>query len=258
MARYRGFDVLTHNIDPDSGDPTLLIVNRTSQSLVLSLATEDASKYPHPGGCQAVGDFLVLPAETEHGNEGVLYFYYLGAMTDGDKPTLLPVRIARGSRGAGAAGMTMTGRAVNPFYLAAAYDAQDVTIYRSNGLPLSDAGCQFFEQFTARLEGRGADNLCLVSDVEDRVFLFAFTSTGGKEGIDKDWVGLHRVLLDEARFELIEERQMYTKLGSIPTLVHFRFGAGLRVLSPSRLEFYCSGRNAVAKLLPINRFSVPA
>lgn len=145
-------------------------------------------------------------------------------------------------------------------YLVAVYDSSRISFYKSNGKLLNDPTCEFVHLFTQALppfpgdsKSKGADNVCLVTDMAGQPFLIAFTSTDGIFGRpEKDWASLYAVDLEGQRVEPVEQRHMVTSSGiHIPVLdgVSFRWGAGLRVVSPTQLEFFCTSRNFTGEII---------
>ncbi|MGH2687340.1 MAG: hypothetical protein ACRDKW_00815, partial [Actinomycetota bacterium] len=151
------------------------------------------------------------------------------------------------------------------------YTDGGVTLFESNDAsPLSSPACAFHPSFTVKKlppfppdeESKGADNICLVTDVRNQPHLVGFTSTTAWpfDRPDEDWVGLYKVDMAGSRLVPCKQRHMYTKSGlHVPLAggVAFRYGAGLSIVGPSQLEFFCSARNFMGGLtatLSVNRF----
>ena len=76
---------------------------------------------------------------------------------------------------------------------------------------------------------------------------------------DEDWIGLYRVDLEGKQVQYVAERHMYTdalkysaafgELRAIDNSVHFRWGAGLSVVSDTELMFYCCQRDFLEQTL---------
>lgn len=245
---------------------TIVVMNRTSHRIVQRFDTP-TDGYPHPDGGQVVGAYLAQAVE--NGHDGFVCFYNLRTMTDSIPPQLMPCRIqCRGA--AGAVGISDVGEGSNRFHVVGVYDSQSVTFYRSNGKLLDDRECAFEPIFTQTLPAfpgdtktKGADNICLVTDYLGRLFMFGFTSLTGFpfDRPTEDWAGLYAVDLDARSIEPVIQRHMVTSSGiHVPILdgVAFRWGAGLRIVSPVQLEFFCSSRNFSKEIfgagLTINRF----
>lgn len=249
MSAYGDYFVVVKN-ESSGGRGTIVVLERSSRRIVQKFATP-TDGYPHPDGGQVVGAYLAQAVE--NGHAGFVCFYYLGRMTATTPPALMPCRIER-QRGAGAAGITDVGEGAGRRHLVAVYDAADVSFYLSNGKLLNDPACAFEHAFTQALpafpgdeKSKGADNVCLVTDVAGRPFLVGFTSVPG--AFDRpvaDWASLYAVDVANKRVEPLVQRHMVTSSGiHFPVLdgVAFRWGAGLRVVSPAELEFFCTSRN---------------
>lgn len=251
-ARYGSYYLLTHDIAASSLNTGVILLYSAETGWLKTFDTPIPG-YKHPGGIQVIGDYLVLPVE--QGASSWVAFGYIGAMSRDHAPTFLPVRIRRETIGAGAAGITDVGSGADRRYVVAVYDHRKITMYRSNRYPLDDPSCAFAELFTAEADGRGADNLCLLTDVNDKVYVVAFTSDDFLGFPKYDFTALYLVDFAAERFVMLKERQMYTN-GKFPIPVndvHFRYGAGLTIKSESRLQFYCTDRNPVA-VTQINTF----
>ncbi len=259
MSSYRDYYLLPKN-ETDSDRGSILVLNTRSHKLVQKFDTPEAG-YPHPDGGQVIGEYLAQAVEND--SQGFVCFYFLGNLSDDRQPTLMPCRINR-TQGAGAVGITDIGTGDQRRYLVAVYDDGGVTFYLSNFRLLDDPACAFSPVFTSKLpafnsgeKSKGADNICLVTDIKGQAYLIGFTATAGVlDRPDQDWVGLYKVHLDQPRLEPCVERHMYTTSGiHVPILegVSFRYGAGLRILSPTQMAFFCSARNFIGDL-KINTF----
>jgi hypothetical protein len=255
MSSYRDyFFVVRNEINRSRGT---VVVLKKSTSEILRTFDSPIDGYPHPDGGQVIGSYLVQAIE--NGSEGFVCFYYLGLMNDHALPILMPCRIACPG-GAGAVGVTDIDEGASRVYLIAVYDSLSISFYRSNGKLLNDPTCEFMYLFTQVLppfpgdsKSKGADNVCLVTDMAGQPFLIAFTSTDSiLKNPEKDWASLYVVDLEGQRVEPVEQRHMVTSSGiHIPVLdgVSFRWGAGLRVVSPTQLEFFCTSRNFAGEII---------
>ncbi|HJU40708.1 MAG TPA: hypothetical protein VJ724_14150 [Tahibacter sp.] len=254
VAQYGGYFLLTYSRPPNDFETGSMLLYSADDGYRRSFDTP-VPGYPHPGGCQAIGDYLVLPVE--QGSSSWVCFAYIGALGGDRAPTILSTRIRREASGSGAAGITDVGSGPGRYYVVGVYDGGAVTMYRSNGHALDNENCAFAELFTGRPGGRGADNLCLLTGADGSVYLVGFTSTGGASTDDEapkqDWVELYLVDFANERFVLQKERQMYTDADFLFNDVHFRWGAGLSIVSDRRLRFYCTDRN-VYPIMQINTF----
>lgn len=111
-----------------------------------------------------------------------------------------------------------------------------MTIYRSNEYPIDDPRCAFTELFTSTPGGRGADSLCMPTDVSNQVYIVGLTASNSE-----DWAELYLVDFDQRRFVPQKARHFYASGGNI----HFRWGAGLTIVSPTTFELYCTKRHVL-------------
>lgn len=261
MARYRSFDIFTHSDITSGSTKGWLLIGNKDREIVNRIYTP--SGYNHPSGCQVIGDYLAIGLEQveedsdKPGHDGIVRFYWLGCMTDTEEPSLLPLTIPqKDHKGAGAVGITDVGRGSDKSYVMGVYDDGAVTISKSNGYLLDDPLCRFTEVFNQRLPIHGADNICLVTDEADHVYLISLTSSGGPTLSADDWADLYSVDLVNNKLNLISPPcHKYTHGGLVPGLfgIHFRWGAGILIVDPATLQLYCSERN-VGFHLDINNF----
>ena len=238
IARYGSYYLATHNsVIASTGDILLYSIRRGEYLDIFPTAVDG---YRHPGGCQVIGDYLAVPVEKD--TESFINFYYLGTLDSQAKLHPLTARIHRNSHKAGAAGITDVGRGADRRYVVAVYDDSKVTIYRSNGYALDNVNCAFDELFTSAPGGRGADNLCMLTDVGNQVYFVAMTSTGSPLP-DKDWAELYRVDFENERFVLQETREFHSTGEPPRNDIHFRWGAGLTITSATTIELYCTKRH---------------
>jgi hypothetical protein len=249
MSSFRDYLFVVKN-DVNSSRGTIVVLKSSTSSIVQKFDSA-IDGYPHPDGGQVIGSYLAQAVE--NGSNGFVCFYYLGLMTDHTPPIAMPCRIAcRG--GAGAVGITDINDDVSRSYLVAVYDSSNVSFYKSNGKFLNDPTCAFTHLFTQPLppfsgesHSKGADNICLVTDVAGQPFLIGFTSTAITFGIPReDWASLYAIDLERQQIIPVEQRHMVTSSGiHLPVLdgVAFRWGAGLNIISPTQLEFFCTSRN---------------
>lgn len=240
LAQYAGYYLLTHNRERE--DTGLILVYDVARGVYLESFPTAFEGFRHPGGGQVIGDYMAVPVERDSPPSSFVSFYYVGLLAERSLIYLQPAQIRRDESKAGAVGITDVGAGAERHYIVAVYDSPTVSIYRSNTYPLDDARCEFTALFTANPGGRGADNLCLVTDIDDNVYLIGLTSTDEFKLPTHDWAELYRVDFDNQRFVPIRERHMYTTSGTV-NAVHFRWGAGLTIASDRRLRFYCTQRH---------------
>jgi len=244
MARYERYYMLTHNRSTGSNG-YILLIDIIKRTCVQTFATPE-DDHPHPGGCQVIGDYLALPVENSDNEDGIVRFYWLGSMSDNEKPTLLPPKILQGgSAGAGAAAITDVGTGVDRRYLMAIYDDGAATFYLSNDCLLDDPDLKFTLVLNARLDPHGADNLFLLTNAKGEVYLIGLSSVGETFGFE-DWADLYqlRISLGAWTFSRVASRHVYTEgfPGGLAG-IHFRFGACAEFVNSTELNFSCTCRN---------------
>lgn len=261
MALYKEFVLLTKNVY--FGDGLLLTASRATQTLLDSVATPDGRQ--HPAGCQVIGDYLAMAIESNSSSDGKVRFYDLTTLSQQQpRPKLMNQPQITCTAGAGAVGATDVGAGADRAIVVAVYDRGITSFYRSTTARLTDRDCEFEHLFDAERPAseslQHVQNIALVTDVVGGVHLvvFATTKTWG-DFPDEDWMGLYRVDLEGKSLQYVAERHMYTDTISIreplDSSVHFRWGAGLSVVSDSELMFYCCQRNFIRPPFPWQPYS---
>lgn len=242
MSRYRDFDIFTHDGDTQGW---IALASRRKQSLYVDLINvPNTGGRNHPGGCQVIGDYMVMGLEHYDGksSKGAVLFYWLGCMTGTNAPRLLPPGIFP-TGGAGAAAITDIDIGGDRRYLVAVYDDGAVQLFLSNGFMLDNAQCAFTSllQVPQRLDPWGADNIALVTSQNNVPYLIALTGNDlGTENI----AVLYSVDVVNKRLVLVgKPRQMHTT--GVLASTGFRYGAGVRVIDSNTLQLFCCERNVV-------------
>jgi hypothetical protein len=240
FAPYRGFHFLAQS---DFGEPAgrLFVVDRSvgQRKLVASLTLPALSPtkpfYFHPGGCQIVGDCLVLPIETGNGHSAICFFDVSNPLAVREiNPAL---RVRRDFHDAGAVGVTNFSASGKEYWLLCAYDNGAVDFYVSDTETFPGS---FHIAFSLTLDETEFQSLFLLTDVSDRVFALGLhRSLAGR-----DLGTLFSVDLVNKKAAVLSERHFKTRgiddpIGGGP---HFRWGVGLEIVSTSQLALYCSGR----------------
>jgi hypothetical protein len=254
VASYNDYIIMTHNSESESAKTgSLVILNQKSHKIVDKMNTPDG--YNHPGGIQQIGNYLAVSLESKDENikDSFIRFYDLRQLSDTQLPTLLEKpSIYRTDKKAGAVGITIYKENGIDKFLVAIHDNGSVDFYKSNGKLLSDPQCSFDLIFNCKITG--ADNLCLVTDKEEKVYMIGFRS------IADDVVGLP--VVDYADLYLIDTSTMTVnpKASNIHFIcnhgplipgvgVHFRWGAGIRIISPQKVEVLATQRNFVPPII---------
>lgn len=257
IAHTQNYVFLSYNRVPIAPTGLLAVVSKKTGWVVHWLYTpQEADNYQHPGGMQIIGDYLMVPIENWHHNQSYIHFYDLSAMTDTVPPQLLPYSVRR-HNGSGAAGITNYTWGSVEYYLMVAYDNGKLYFYQSNGVSLADDGFALSLLFTTEVSQGGYSSLCLLTDKNNNVYMVGFW-TEAPESAPVDYMDLYSVDIANQRVsDLIKSRHMTTAYGDImgPDGVHFRYGAGLRILSDTALKAYATQRNFVSGELATNGFA---
>jgi hypothetical protein len=238
LAPYRTFHLLTHS-DYDEPSGRVLVVSREpgKERLVsevrLPVLSEARPYYFHPGGCQMIGDCLVVVSETGEGQSTVLF-------VDVSDPRHIrevnpAARVVRAFNDAGSVGVTNVTIAGKDFWVLAVYDNGATDVYLSE-----DAFPGVFRLvFSARVEQREHQSFSLLTDVRDRVFAIGMYRTL----LFRDAAVLYEIDLTHKTITTLRERQFRARgpddlFGSG---AHFRWGAGIEIASATELAIYCAG-----------------
>jgi hypothetical protein len=185
----------------------------------------------HSGGCQRIGDYLVIPNEAIFDPLSRVSFFDI---SDPFSPNELtsPAPIDRKSK-AGAAGIANVTIGGVEYWFLAVYDNGHVDFYKSDGNPFPNT------QFQS-VSGEGTDVLngyqsfCLVASTDDRLYAMGFRLDGRL----RDWVDVYEVLLETGDLNPCATRQFITNGART---VHFRWGAGIDIVSATECSLFSTG-----------------
>ncbi|WP_423372302.1 hypothetical protein [Burkholderia sp. LMG 32019] len=251
MARWNQFDLLTHD-SRDIAQPNgeIRIVNRDAAVERRELRTTTKPDWwNHPGGCQLVGDYLLVEVErvwpaTDPGSS-YLNIFWLGGLTDLHRPIRMPALLEPGISVASIA-VVDVGSFDDLRYLVAINQSKDVHFYLSNNCLLDDPEFALEPLFEARTE-HGSDNMNLLRAEDGSLYLLSLA--GDLEGSDlnpkaiDDWAGLYRIDLDKRAITLLSNRHVLAENRTKIRDPHFRYGAGSIVTGASNLTLFMCGRN---------------
>jgi len=213
-----------------------LIALEENTGRVVAIKPLLAKPFKHAGGFQVCGDYLAVGIEDDNARTASrIWILRLSDLLRAD--TLRPVieierRGAYQRATAGAVGMAQVSD--RHVLCVGTWDSATVDIYVSNGKPLDDPACTF--TFRETWDAGQADrskwsdddfasyqNLNLVVDTTDRVFLIGFAYTGGKDVADIFALQMDTDVPVERR---LEKRYRHIMHGQDTS---FRHGAGLAV-----------------------------
>jgi hypothetical protein len=263
IADYQDYFILTHSHDVGTG--YLVVLDGKDKKVAYVMDTPDTN-YTHPGGCQRIGSILAVPTENLSSHKSNIHFYNLTGMTDSDahQPQLMALKIDRSTKKAGGIGITsrMAADGLEYHYLAVSFaDDKKIDYYKSNGRPLTDAACSFALISTVTLDKSGYSEICLVteSSEDQQIYLIGFRVHEKNAGLEyEDLVDLYRVFPEDYKADLVKTRHLYTVYGSGVSGVagvHFRWGAGLKIMSETKMKFYATQRNFAFNYFYTNTFT---
>ncbi len=239
IARHGDGYLLTYsNVQGDRGRLLVVDSQLKARSIALPPFSLDGAVLNHPGGCQAIGDYLVIPFEAVEKNVSRVSVFDVSVPGQPVELTT-PAPVERHDQKAGAAGIaSLTIDGVEYWYLAI-YDNGRVDIHRSDGRPFPDT--EFSFQFRRTIPD-GYESFCLVAEETNRLFAVAFRL----DSISRDKADLYAIHLDTQKVELLESRRFLTN-GLLN--VHFRWGGGLDIRSRDELAILATSRNFLPFLL---------
>jgi hypothetical protein len=264
MVQCSGYYVLTHN--DIAGDRGLLVIMRPGPNDVVMTVRTPIKGFDHPGGLQAIGDFLVVPVENSDHSSSYIHFYdasWLHPAKD-TPPRLLPLQIRRESAGSSCVGITQYTDAGQEFYLLAVYNHGDVDFYRSNGYLLGDPALDFGAPFlTYNTGGHGYHGMSLLTEKKGATqTLYMLGCESNADGTTyKDRAILYKLggAMDSGPLvpEQISRRHMITHHGAVTGAagVHFRYGSGVFIRSSIELDLFATQRNFAGGDFTFNVFT---
>lgn len=236
VAVYKDVYVLTQS-DQFENAGRLLVADRATRSLLreVPLPIVSASpRYFHAGGCQLIGDLLVVPSETQD-NASVVAFFDVS-----DPANIVEfdesLRVFDDQRDAAAAGVTNVTHDGQEIWVLAVYDSGTVTIYSTPDLP---GRAPFTKRFAKKVSEKNHQALPLVTDTANRVF-----AVGINRGnlLSDDIVTLYLVdLVAGAITPFPDEKKAEFKF-STPGDPSLRWGSCIDISTGSDLVMHCTSK----------------
>jgi hypothetical protein len=184
----------------------------------------------HAGGCQRIGDYLVVPVETI-GGPAASRIVFLDIADPTNLRILDTPSVPDRMRKAGAVGITSVAVDGQQTWVLAVYDDGAVDVYKSNGQPFAQVAFQPWFQTVAN---KNLQSFCLITDIHEQMFALGFELRGAE-----DWVTLYPLPPGAKELRGISSRQFFTR-GEDD--VHFRWGAGIELKSDMAMDVLSTGR----------------
>jgi hypothetical protein len=244
-----------------------VVIGRTSGGYgIVQKKTICGNPYRHAGGIQIIGSYLVVGVEDnfEKDKSRVCFF----DITDPEKPIGDPIIIIQrkgGEKLATAGAVAIAKRAKEHLLIVGSWDSDTLDFYRSNGVELGDCNpkgksrCRFtywrtWSKDVACRKGWCDDiwgnyqNLNLVTDVDDRLFLLGYYCNAEEENC----VDLYSLDLSKPSSQMI--RKENSKRVKCREGAGFKYGGGVYIEDESLLVSYACERNCYDRTV-INEFS---
>lgn len=231
--------LFTHS-DENRESGRLLIADRASNQLTawytLPPFTIPPEKpfFHHVGGCQLLGDLLVVACETGPRDVPRSVVAFLD-VSDPTRPRELShLRIANGAARAMAAGITAIASAGSETLLVGVYEHGHVGFYEFNALGAPSEQ----PSFESRVTEDGHQAFLLLTDQQNEVFAIGVSSGGG---LGQPEATLYRLKRggtgSPARLEFVVSKKVEPTDGG-----RLRWGATVVVPSEDRMVLYCTSR----------------
>ncbi|MHC4517092.1 MAG: hypothetical protein ACYTAS_00755 [Planctomycetota bacterium] len=226
-----------------------LIALDTAQARVARIVPLLPRPFKHAGGFQVCGGYLAIGIEDDNTKEtSKIWILSLSQLVNTARPKPVVEIVRRGPYKRATAGAVALARVRDRHLLCVGtWDCDTIDIYRSNGRSLEDPTCGFVlhETWVAKTADRSSwsdpdfaayQNLNLVVDTENRVYLIAFARTSGDDVADV--FALDLSLPPERRLQKLDRFAFDTQNTS------FRHGSGLTITDPNTLTILACGYQA--------------
>jgi len=228
-----GHYLLTHSMKGKKSG-RLLVVDRTSRKLVHQYDLPPVEPgFFHAGGCQRIGDCVVVPSESS--NDSIVQFF---DASDVANIRQIPIALdTPRSRKSGAAGITQLSRKGADVWLLAVHDQGTLDFYEADGLGETFI---FKKTFSRPVPDGEAEHQAfqLITDTQNRVFAVGL-SIGGQFGRNVA-VLYHLDLVN--RIIVRVARKSVNPTGVLPFDPRLRWGATIEI-APDALELHCTSHD---------------
>lgn len=245
IAQWNNYTLVSENVTP-AIDFYDLSTKKYVKSFQFGDTNLNGALLKHYGGCQQIGDYLVVGIESTSSqpNESYVCFYDISNNTE-----VRNLRITRPSSKAGAVGITNYYSDGQERYCMAVYDNGPLDIYLADK-PLYDAQCSFgspvYHFNMDDIAGyREYSELCMLTGADNNLYLMGFRSV--QRGLTYvDYIDLYSLNLtgSTATCNLIESKHVKSTVNVGGVLgIHFRYAGGLQIKSPTSATVWTCDRN---------------
>lgn len=251
LAPYRTYHLLTHS-DQGVCSGRLLVLDRTpgneqllGEPIPLPNLCHTVKGLDHPGGCQIIGDCLVIPVENRQRNSYITFF----DLSDVTKPREIVAARKLRDRKTGAVGITNYSRDGKTCWVLCAYDNGRADFYDSDDQKFPGT---FSHSFEKEFDIDDHQSIFLVTEVNDRIFAIGLNySLNPLDAGDRATlyaVDLQAKTVDRvARLKLkttgVDGKVLAADTREAASKSHVRWGGGLEIISATELALYCTEKH---------------
>lgn len=250
--------IFSHSGMTAKGGHILIATNASEKSLkkVYEITTPDG--WNHPGGIQAIGDYLFVPCENS--GKSIVLVYNLLNIIIGE--STVPVQTVSFNHNAGCLGITSFGVGKSAKYLLLLGDSSRYHAYTFSNINKIDEDLSYSGDFVLdNIGGKKMDcqGFGLVTDAADnKIYMVALMShLKANPATYADWGYLIELLSPQKNiyYEYSNQCTHFSNVGGHiggTYAVHFRWGAGIRVNNSGKLTLLATERNIIDGKLDTN------
>jgi hypothetical protein len=244
-----------------------IVVGRTSAGYsVVQKKMVCADPYRHAGGIQIIGDYLVVGVEDNlEKDRSQVYFLDIANPEKPIGDPIITIQRKGAEKRATAGAVAIVKRVTDHLLIVGSWDSDTLDFYESNGVALGErdpkgkSKCEFTYWRTWNKNDAckkdwcddtwgSYQNLNLISDVNDRLFLLGYYCTAEEE---EDYVDLYSLDLSKPSSEMIKKES--SKRVKCKGGASFKYGGGVYIKDEKSLMSYACERNCRGKTI-INEF----
>jgi N-acetylmuramoyl-L-alanine amidase len=235
LAGYKGVYFLTQS-DENENAGRLLVADRATRTLLHELRLPVVStnpRYFHAGGCQVIGDILVIPSEAQDNKSIVCFFDVSDPLNVVEIPEL---RVFNDIRDAAAVGITNVTRDGREVWILAVFDSGTVDVYQSLDL----AGrVPFTKIFSDKVSEKHHQAMPLVTDTTNRVCALGLNRTF----LGDDVVAVYAIDFAAGTVTLFPDPSKSDFEFKTHEGGSLRWGAAVEIVSDSAVVMHCTSKH---------------